>query len=299
MVATYEALLKAGAYPVVQLVPDQMDQLFYRHGKAHHFDKVSPYQRAYTNVVDGLIRVIASPNTRALSSVDPKKQARVSRASRNLRQKILKKKWTLTLFPTQAYAQDADMSLSEFEDFVYGATFCDRDNPIAAWKALARRQDKLIAKLEGANEIRIVGPDTDLTLSVKGRTFINSAGTHNMPSGEIFTGPVETSAEGHIRYDFPVCHAGREIDGIRLVFRKGKVVEASATKNGETSSRPCSTWIRARGASASSASAPTSASSASSRTSCSTKRSAAPSTSRSASPTPRPAARTSPPCTGT
>ena len=196
--ATYEAMLKAGAYPVLQLSPDGMEQAFYRHGKAHHFDKVSPYQKAYTNVVDGLIRVIASSNTRALSSIDPRKQARVSKASIALRQKILKKKWTLVLFPTQAHAQDADMSLSEFEDFVYAATFCDRDNPIGAWKALARRQDRLIAKLKGVRDIRIVGPDTDLTLSVAGLTFITSPGTHNMHSGEIFTGPVDTSADGKV-----------------------------------------------------------------------------------------------------
>jgi aminopeptidase len=143
----------------------------------------------------------------------------------------MKKPWTLTLFPTSAFAQDADMSLTEFEDFVYSATFADQDRPVAKWRALERRQEKMIAALKGADEVHIVGPDTDLTLSVKGRTFINSAGTNNMPSGEIFTGPVETSAEGYIKYDFPVCHAGREIDGIRLVFRKGKVVEASATKN--------------------------------------------------------------------
>ena len=79
--------------------------------------------------------------------------------------------------------------------------------------------------------MRLVGPDTDLTLSVAGRTFINSDGHHNMPSGEVFTGPVEDSAEGRIAFDYPVCEGGREVDGIRLVFRKGLVVEASATKN--------------------------------------------------------------------
>ena len=155
----------------------------------------------------------------------------MAKASRPLKNKLLKKKWTLTLFPTEAYAQDAEMSLRDFEDFVYGATFSDEDDPVKAWQDLKKRQDGLISKLEGAKEVQIIGPGTDLWMSIAGRTFINSAGTHNMPSGEVFTGPVEDSAEGVIAYDYPVVNQGREIDGIRLVFEKGKVVEATATKN--------------------------------------------------------------------
>ena len=123
------------------------------------------------------------------------------------------------------------MSLKDFEDFVIKANFLDRKNPVAEWSKLERKHQQLIAKLKGADEIRIVGDDTDLRMSVKKHTFISSVATHNGPSGEIFTGPIEDSVEGHIKYDFPVCEGGREIDGIRLVFKKGKVVDASATKN--------------------------------------------------------------------
>jgi aminopeptidase len=144
---------------------------------------------------------------------------------------LLAKKWSLTLFPTEAYAQDAEMSLADFSDFVFRANLLHLDDPVAAWQAEERKQKKLIARLRGADEVRIVGPGTDLRMSVKGRTFIPSVATHNVPSGEIFTGPVEESAEGCISYDFPVCEGGREIDGIRLVFRQGLVVEATATKN--------------------------------------------------------------------
>ncbi|MBU0677245.1 MAG: aminopeptidase [Verrucomicrobia bacterium] len=231
VVEFYEELIKAGANPVVRIAPARTSEIFYRYGKDHHFDKVTPLQRAFARHLDGSVHIQASPNTRSLSKVDPKKQARVSKASKPLRAIMIKKKWCITLFPTQAHAQDADMSLSDFEDFIYSATFADRDRPIQAWKSLAQKQDKLIGRLKGAKDVRIVGPETDLKMSIKDRTFINSPGTHNMPSGEVFTGPVEDSAEGYIRYDFPVCHAGREIDGIRLVFRKGKVVEATADKN--------------------------------------------------------------------
>lgn len=231
VLAVYEELLKAGAYPLVRMSPRGAGEVFFTHAKKHHLDEIAPYQRMLVRHLHGSIYIDSSPNTRSLSGVDPQKQARVSKTTKPLREIMMKKKWCLTLYPTQAYAQDAEMSLADFEDFVYRATFADRDHPIAAWRDLEKRQARLIAHLRGARQVRIVGPDTDITLSVAGRTFINSAGKYNMPSGEVFTGPVENSAEGHIRFDYPVCHAGREIDGIRLVFRKGRVVEASATKN--------------------------------------------------------------------
>ena len=229
--AVYEELLQAGAYPLVQMKPSSLTESFFTHGKALHFDQLHPVQKTLANQMDGTIRIASSANTRDLSAINPKRQARYAKTMHPVKNIILKKKWVITLFPTPAYAQDAEMSLRDFEDFVYRATFADQENPIREWKALGRRQETLIRKLRNADTIRIVGSDTDLTLSVKGRPFVNSPGTHNMPSGEIFTSPVETSTEGYIRYDYPVCVNGREIDGIRLVFRNGEVVEASATKN--------------------------------------------------------------------
>lgn len=232
VLAVYEALLRAGAFPVLNLSIPGTAETLYRLGKPHHFETLTPYMKAFARTVDGVISIHAATNTRELSGTKPARQAALTRTLRPVSEVLRRKPWVLTLFPTSAYAQDAEMSLHDFENFVYQATFADRERPIAAWKALARRQDKLIARLRGADTVRLVGPGTDLKLSVKGRTFINSDGRHNMPSGEVFTGPIENSAEGHIEYDFPVCHAGREIDGVRLVFRKGLVVEASARKNG-------------------------------------------------------------------
>lgn len=232
VVAVYEELLKIGAFPIAKLIPRGLTEVFYNSGKNAHFTTLTSYHRAIARHMDATIMIYAETNTHALSGIDPKKQTTYARTMKPIADIRRKKPWLLTLFPTEAYAQDADMSLSEFEDFVYSATFCDRRDPIAAWRALSRRQAKLIAKLRGADEIRIVGSDTDLRLSVKGRKFMNSDGSaHNMPSGEIFTGPIESSAEGYIKYDYPVCQYGREIEGVRLVFRKGLVVEASAEKN--------------------------------------------------------------------
>lgn len=231
MEAVYEELLRAGAFPVVRMTPARLTEIFLKQGQDLHFDQLPPFELAYAKAVDGTIRIMGSNNTHALSSTDPARMARFAKTRKPVRKILLAKKWSLTLFPTEAYAQDADMSLREFETFVYEANLLHLDDPVAAWQAEEARQKKLIAKLRQADQVRIVGPDTDLTLSVKGRTFIPSVATHNVPSGEIFTGPVETSAEGYIRYDFPVCEGGREIEGIRLVFRQGLVVEATAEKN--------------------------------------------------------------------
>ncbi len=231
--ALYEELLKKGAWPLVRMMPDASSGAIYRYGQEHHFDDVSPVDKAIVEKLAGTAAIYSSKNTRALTDVNPDLQSRMAKASRPLKNKMLKKKWTLTLFPTAAYAQDAEMSLEDFEDFVYSATFSDEADPVKAWKSLQKKQAKLISKLEGAKTVQIIGPGTDLRFSIEGRTFLNSAGTHNMPSGEVFTGPVEDSAEGVIEYDYPVVNAGREIDGIRLVFKKGRVVEATATKNQE------------------------------------------------------------------
>jgi aminopeptidase len=231
LVSVHEELLRAGAFPALRISPESMSENFFRNAQPHHFRTVTPFQYAYARCMDATIGVMSDGNTRSLSAVDPKKQALMSKTIKPVSDILRKKPWVLTLFPTNAYAQDAEMSLKEFEDFVYGAMFADENNPVSAWKALRKRQNRLIAALRGARDVRIVGKGTNIKLSVKNRKFINSDGHRNMPSGEIFTGPVENSVEGFIEYDYPVCRSGREIDGIRLVFRKGIVVEATASKN--------------------------------------------------------------------
>ncbi|HEX5499281.1 MAG TPA: aminopeptidase, partial [Thermomicrobiales bacterium] len=186
---------------------------------------------------DVLINVMAETNTKALSSIDPARQSLLAKARGRLLEAMLRReaagelRWTLTLFPTDAYAQDADLSTPDFTEFVLAACKLDTPDPAAAWRAQAAAQQRLIDWLAGKREIRLRGPDTDLRLSVASRTWINADGTKNFPDGEIFTGPVEDSAEGHVRFSFPVVTQGREIDDIRLRFAGGRVVDASAAKN--------------------------------------------------------------------
>jgi aminopeptidase len=140
-------------------------------------------------------------------------------------------RWVGTLFPTNAYAQEADMSLSDYEDFVYGACFADKEDPAAEWTRMANTQQKLVDWLVGKKEVKVEGPNIDLTLSIEERTFINSHGRRNMPCGEIFTGPVENSVNGWVRFSYPAIQNGREVSGIELYFEEGKVVKATAKKN--------------------------------------------------------------------
>ena len=163
-----------------------------------------------------------------------------------MRQQSLKRRWCLTVWPTEALAQEAGVSLEQFSAIVERALFLDREDPVAAWGGLRRFQGELIDRLSGAREIRIEADRTDITLSVKGRTWVNSDGRRNMPSGEVFTGPHETSANGHVHFDIPSSPAGVHVAGVDLEFRDGVVVSAKAEQGDEHLQRALETDAGAR-----------------------------------------------------
>ncbi|BBL78623.1 aminopeptidase [Rubrobacter xylanophilus] len=230
----YTSLLEAGAVPFVHAALPGLQERFFEHARELHYRKTPPMVRSLYEQADAFVNILAPTNTRALAGVDPSKQQALSRRDKELSDMVLKRdRWVLTLFPTDALAQESEMGLEEYEDFVFAAMALGEQDPVSFWREKSRRQERLKERLERAREIRITGPDTDLTLSVEGRTFINSAGTHNMPCGEVFTGPVEDSANGHIYFGIPVAVAGREVSGVRLRFENGRVVEASAEKGEE------------------------------------------------------------------
>ena len=180
--------------------------------------------------VDAWLRIQAEVNTNALAGVDPALLSRAARGRAPLREFVLTRRWAITLWPTTAAAQQAAMGTADFEDFVERALFLDRDDPVAAWGELHDFQAKLIERLAPVREIRIEAPGTDLTLNVEGRTWINSDGKRNMPSGEVFTGPHEDSAEGHIRFTIPTSPRGVVVEDVTLEFREGRVVSARAER---------------------------------------------------------------------
>lgn len=235
--AIHREVLARGGFPVVFPTLDGINADLLLEGSDDQLTYITPIEHFVREQADVVINVMAESNTKRLSAVDPDRQSMHQKARAPLFASFMQRAaegtldWTLTLYPTDAYAQDADMETEAYTDFVLSGMKLDRDDPVAAWLELKAEQQRLIDWLDGKSEIHLTGPDIDLTLDVGGRTWINSDGKRNFPSGEIFTGPVEDSVNGHIRFSFPVVTGGREIQDIRLKFENGKVVDASAVKN--------------------------------------------------------------------
>ncbi len=232
-------VVKAGGNPSVHLSSDDLDEAFMAEASEAQLNWVSPVNKMLYDDADVLMSIRATSNTRALTGIDPEKERMRAIAHRDLTETYMRRsaakelRWVGTQFPCPAYAQEADMSLRDYEDFVYAATFCDKEDPIAEWQRIHDEQQKIIDWLVGKKMVTVKSPNADLTLSIEGRTFINSDGEKNMPSGEIFTGPVEDSANGWVNFTYPAIRSGREVEGVRLEFKDGKVVKASAKKNEE------------------------------------------------------------------
>jgi aminopeptidase len=231
--ACYQAIVRRGALPLVRLDLPGLHEFFLQEASEAQLASVPATSLFEAQSVNARIRIAAESDTRSMSRVDPRRQAVYERARDPIRQAARRTRWVLTQYPTQAYADDARMSLAEYEEFVISALFLDQADPRTAWQALGRRQAGLVEFMSGVQSVRIEAPGTDLTLSVAGRTWINSDGKRNMPSGEIFTGPVENTASGSLRCGFPVCRDGRRLEGISLEFRDGQVVKAQAAQGEE------------------------------------------------------------------
>lgn len=230
----YSRLLQVGATPIPQVSLPGMQELFFEHAQDIHFEEVPSIRRYVREEADAEIGIMAPSNTRALASVDPARQQAFRKLNKPLSDIMLKKdRWVLTLFPTEALAQESDMGLSEYEEFVFDAMGLNEEDPVRYWRKKSEEQGRLIERLEAAREVRIVGPGTDLTLSVDGRKFVNSTVEHNLPGSEVFTGPIEDSASGEVFFGVPAPVSGREVAGVRLRFEEGRVVEAGAEKGEE------------------------------------------------------------------
>ncbi|MFC2037561.1 aminopeptidase [Chloroflexota bacterium] len=239
LLAVYQRVLEQGGHPWLHMGLDEAREIFFKHASDEQLDFVPSVERQLVEELDATVGIWTAANTKALTNVDPAKQSRAQAARRALSERFMERaakkelKWTGTAFPTQAFAQDAEMSLTEFEDFVYDAAQVHEPDPIAAWKAVSREQQRLIDWLADKREVHLLGPDTDLTLSIEGRAWVNCDGHENFPDGEIFTGPLEDSVNGHVRFTYPACTGGREVEDVRLWFEEGKVVKATAAKNQE------------------------------------------------------------------
>lgn len=225
------AMLQAGARPVLHLTyPGQQEDLV-QFGTDELLDQVHPADVEDMRAMDGTLRILTPADP---IPCDPVKRARLMASRQALTEARAKKKWSLSLYPTPEAAAKAQMSEAEFEDFVMRAMFLDTEDPVRAWQKVNQHQAELIEQLSQAKQIRIEGPDTDISLQIGGRTWANSDGKRNMPSGEVFTGPLENSANGVITFDVPTVYAGQMVKGVRLEFKDGEVVFARAEEGQET-----------------------------------------------------------------
>ena len=233
------AVLEAGGKPSIFMTSDRLEEYGLKYASDSQIEWIPSIVETLYEEADALIALRGYDNTKRLAGIDPKKQQLQSQSRQGLMKTYMERaaegslQWVVTQFPCPAYAQDADMSLDDYEDFVYSACFCDKDDPVAEWKRIHDEQQKVVDWLKGKKIVTIKSPNADLTLSVEGRPFINSDGTNNMPSGEVFTAPVEESVNGWVHYTYPAIEKGKEVEGIKLEFKDGKVVKASAEKNEE------------------------------------------------------------------
>jgi aminopeptidase len=237
LVPLYREVVRAGGHPLVYMAPEDCARILLQEGSPEQLSFLNPLDLREVETVDVAIHVLATENTRVLTNIDPAKQALRNKTRRPAMEIFLRRaaehslRWVATQLPCQAAAQEAEMALGDYEDFVFAAGMLDCTDPAAAWRALSERQARVVDFLNGVRELRFVTPQgTDLRVGTAGRTWINCDGHENFPDGEVFTGPLEEATEGSVRFDFPAVHGGREVQGACLTFRAGRVVEASASK---------------------------------------------------------------------
>ena len=233
----FRETLRAGGHPYVFSTFDELEPIFFGEASEGQLQHVNRVLKMIYGEFDALISIYSQSNTRGLTHADPAKQSVRAKAHTDVFRLYMDRgatrelKWNVTMFPTDAYAQDAEMSLEEFENYVYSTTYADTEDPVGEWKKIQAEQQRLVDWFDGKKNMEVNGPDIDLSLSIDGRKFENADGRMNMPSGEIFTGPVEDSVNGWARFTYPAVTSGREIEGVELRFENGKVVAATAEKN--------------------------------------------------------------------
>lgn len=237
--AVYNEALKVGAHAYAQIFLIDLMESFFNYGNDEQLTYISPVVELEYEKMDAFLSIWGTTNTKYLSGIDPKRIQLNSKSMEPLGNRFLQRaaegtlRWSVTQFPTEAHAQDAEMSLADYEEFVYRACHVHEDDPVKYWRGVEKEQQRLVDILNGVDRIRLRADETDLTLGVKGRKWINCCGKENFPDGEIFTTPIEDSVNGRIKYTFPAFLQGREADGVRLTFKDGRVVEATAEKNEE------------------------------------------------------------------
>ena len=235
--AVYEEAVKAGAHTFVDQRMPGAEEIFYKYASGAQLDYVSPIRELIAETFEASLYIDAEHNSRNLAGIDGARMARTRKAGAELFRKLLQRsadgsyRWCITVYPTHSMAQDADMSLADYREFVYAAGMLSEPDPVAFWREEGRKQTELADWLKGHDRAVLKGSNVDITLSIRDRRFEISDGRYNFPDGEIFTSPVEDSVNGWIRFKYPAIYDGQEVTDIELWFEDGRVVKEKAAKN--------------------------------------------------------------------
>jgi aminopeptidase len=232
----YQLVLQRGGYPHILLNLPEQEKILFEYANDEQLTFTPAFQKLVTDQFEVYIRVRADIDPRALSNVPGSKQALRQKGMALVRNTMLQRgasnelRWVLSQIPTEGYATEAGMSMDEYSAFAFSACHADENtpDPVAHWENIRKQQLKMIESIEGHDQVRLKGANVDLTLSIKGRKFNNSYGLHNMPDGEIYTGPVEDSANGWVKFTYPAIYQGQMVEGVELQFEQGRVISAKA-----------------------------------------------------------------------
>ena len=236
MAAVLEEALKTGAHVETRITSDALGEIRLKRSSKEQLLQAAEIPLLINRTADVILTAWGSRNTRINSNVPSDQLKYASQGGREAHQLFMARlgsgdlRWCGTQFPTEADAQEASMSLTEYEDFVYGAGLLDAEDPVSEWKRISADQERWVKWLDSKSELHFVSEGTDLRVNVAGRKWINCDGRLNFPDGEVFTSPVEDGIDGHITFSFPGIYAGKEVEGIRLEVEKGLIVKATASK---------------------------------------------------------------------
>jgi aminopeptidase len=239
MTAVTREVTKAGAHPMLRPVLPSVEEAMLEHAGEEQLLAVTEIDWLEMRTPTKMLSIWADRNTRNLGHVPPERQALADRGRRELFDLFIDRiasgevRWCGVTLPTQGFAQDAGMSLTEFEDFVFGAGHVADPDPVAFWQRQSARQAEVIERLSTVSELRIVATDTDLTVELTGRQWLNADGHENFPDGEVYTSPLEDRTRGHISFSYDAMFGGRELSGVRLWFEGGRVTRHEAARGAE------------------------------------------------------------------
>lgn len=235
----YKQVLLKGAFPIVRMGCEGLNETYIKHATDEQLEYIDPMTEIEYEKAKNFISIGAPLNVKNMAKLDSKKLAKRSGVMKHLSEKMLKRaangdlKWVIADFPTNALAQEANMSLDEYTEFLIKACYLHTEEPVKKWQEIGKKQEKIAQYLNKKTVIHFIGEKTDITFNVQGRIWKSCAGECNFPDGEVYTSPIEDSANGQIYFDFPQIYRGNEAQKVLLTLKDGKVVEAKAEKGEE------------------------------------------------------------------